>query len=72
MNRSVRPGFSIERKTTLQASDESGIVDESTPAERLLMVWPLTLDCWAFTPGAKNDAEPEFLRHVVRVQRGRS
>jgi hypothetical protein len=71
MEREIRPGFTNERKTTLDTRDDSGVVDGATPAERLLMVWPLTMDCWAFVPGAKGNAEQEFHRHVVRVQRGR-
>jgi hypothetical protein len=41
-----------------------------TPAERMAMVWPLTLAAWAF----KNDPDaPDRLpRHVIRlVRRGR-
>lgn len=71
MERAVRPGFTTERKTTLDAADDSGVVADATPAERLLMVWPLTKDCWALVPGAKNYAEQEFHRNVVCVQRGR-
>ena len=71
MERTVRPGFTTERKLTLDAADDSGVVDDATPAERLLMVWPLTKDCWAFVPGATDHAEQEFQRHFVRVQRGR-
>ena len=58
---------SIVRKIHL--SEESGTLDFEayTPAERILMVWPITQDCWAFVPGY--DAQQEFQRHVVRVQR---
>ena len=72
MEGTVRLGFTTERKLTLHEADDSGVVDDTTSAERLLMVWPLTKDCWAFVPGAKDHAEQEFQRHVVRVQRGRS
>ena len=71
MDRKVRPGYAKERKAALDTADDSGVVGDATPVERLLMVWPLTKDCWAFMPGAENHAEQEFHRHVVRVQRGR-
>ncbi len=72
MQRAIRPGFTTERKLTLDAEADCGVIDDATPAERLLMVWPLTKDCWAFVPEAKDDAEQEFRRHVICVQRGRS
>lgn len=40
-----------------------------TPAERLAMVWPLTLEAWAFKD--PSIVERRFQRHVVRVKRGR-
>lgn len=39
-----------------------------TPAERLEMVWPLTVEAWLFM--GKPVDESEFQRHVVRVVRG--
>ena len=39
----------------------------STPAERIGMVWPLTLEAWAFR--GMTDAESRLPRHLVRVQR---
>jgi len=39
----------------------------TTPAERLAMMWQLTLDAWAFT-GA-SDAQSRLQRHVVRLVR---
>jgi hypothetical protein len=58
-----------KRVRKLPLSEESGAMDFGayTPAERVLMVWPITQDCWAFVPGY--DAKQEFQRHVVRVQR---
>ena len=38
-----------------------------TPAQRLGMMWQLALDTWAFN-GLEN-AESQFSRHFVRVQR---
>lgn len=42
---------------------------QTTPAQRLAMVWRLTLDSWTFA-GKITDAEPRLQRHVVRVLRG--
>lgn len=39
----------------------------STPAERMGMVWLLTLQSWAFKDGRTD--EPRLSRHVVRVVR---
>lgn len=70
MNRSIRPGFDAESKLTLGQEADRGVIVDATPAERLAMVWPLTMSCWAFVPGAGEDAQREFQRHVVRIQRG--
>ena len=40
------------------------------PAQRLEMVWPLTLDAWAFT--GKPNVEHRLQRHVERVAKGGS
>ena len=57
-------------KTTLQDQDDRGIISDATPAERMAMVWQMTLDAWAFTDPAS--AKSEFQRHVVRVERRES
>ena len=41
-----------------------------SPEQALEMIWPLTLDAWAFMKGT--DAESRLQRHVVRVIRGKS
>ena len=71
MSRTIRAGFDTERKLTLDQEGDCGVIVDATPAERLAMVWPLTISCWAFVPGAGEDAQREFQRHVVRIQRGR-
>ena len=40
---------------------------DTTPAERLSMMWQLTLDAWAFKGEAI--AEPGLPRHTVRLCR---
>lgn len=38
-----------------------------TPAERINIVWQLTLDAWAFKKGER--IEPRLQRHIVRIVR---
>jgi hypothetical protein len=52
--------------------DRQGTEDDfagTTPAERIGMVWPLTLEAWAFK--GMTDAESRLPRHLVRVLRGK-
>ncbi len=44
-----------------------GVGPGATPAECLLMVWPLTLTAWDFKE--PNVAQPRLERHVTRVIR---
>ena len=45
---------------------ETGLED-TTPAERIDMMWQLALDAWAFM--GEPIAEPGLQRHIVRVLR---
>jgi len=56
------------RVSTLAEQGTERDLERTTPAERLDMMWQLTLDAWAL----KGDqvAEPRLQRHVVRVIRG--
>jgi hypothetical protein len=57
------------RKTTLVQQGPDAAVGRMTPAERVAMVWPLSVQAWQFKePGGD---EPRLRRHVVRVVRGR-
>ena len=58
---------SIVKVTTLAEQGRDGGVPNATPAERLLMVWPLTLTAWAFKE--PNVVQPRLQRHAVRVIR---
>ncbi|MAT70754.1 MAG: hypothetical protein CMJ58_14660 [Planctomycetaceae bacterium] len=69
---SPRPGFEAARVLTRQLDDDDGLVLDATPAERMAMVWPLTLDCWEFTGAGDRDAQREFQRHLEAVRRGGS
>ena len=57
-------------KSTLQLQGADAFLAEATAAERMRMVWQLTLDAWAFKEPTV--AESRFQRHAVRVVRGRS
>jgi hypothetical protein len=46
------------------------VVHGVSPAERMAMVWQLTLDAWAFKD--PKIAESRFQRHAIRVIRGQS
>lgn len=51
----------MEHKSSLSDADEAFVGDHTTIAERLKMVWPLTLDCWAFVP--ETQSHPETQNH---------
>ena len=54
------------RKRALHDPEEDDLKDK-TPAERIGMMWQLTLDAWSFKE--KLDAEPRLQRHVVVLKR---
>lgn len=55
-------------KTTIEAQDDAAIVREGTPADRIGMVWQITLDVWA----SSGRPMPEYTRETMpgRVIRG--
>jgi hypothetical protein len=57
------------RVSNLREQDRADIQDlsKTTPAERLEMMWQLTLDAWAFK--GEPVAELRLPRHIVRVLR---
>lgn len=63
MDRSKYP----TRKRRLTDPEDHADLEALTPAARLAMVWPLTLQAWAFRPGYPH--EPRLHRDVVRVAR---
>lgn len=67
MSDRIRMNRSVVRKTTLQDQDDSGIIVDATPAERIGMVWQMTLDAWTFLDS--NLAKSEFQRQVGRIER---
>jgi len=58
------------RVTKLGESDAHEDLKETTPAQRLAMMWQLTLDAWAFKGEAI--AELRLPRHIVRILRRES
>lgn len=56
------------RKRRLGEPEEDDVL-RLPAAERLAMVWPLTLQAWAFKTGTVD--EPRLRRDVGRVVRGR-
>ncbi len=60
------------KRCRLQDPEDHAFVRGLTPVERMLMVWPLTLQAWAFVQDESKegaDSEPRLRRHVVRVVR---
>ena len=57
----------VVRKTTLTEQEDSGIILDATPSQRMGMVWQLTLDAWTLMDPA--GAKSEFQRHVGRIER---
>ena len=59
----------VDRSTTrlipLEADDDGYV--EGDPATRIALVWPMTLDTWAFVD--RTDAERRLQRNVVRLVR---
>ena len=56
------------RKTSLK--EETDDLRNTTPAERLAMMWQLALDAWAFK--GEPLAESRLQRHIIRVYRRES
>jgi hypothetical protein len=56
------------RRRRLQDPEDYSAVDALSPAARVAMVWPLTLQAWAFHTELPD--EPRLRRDVGRVTRG--
>lgn len=56
------------RKRHLTDPEDYASVEGLDAAARVAMVWQLTLNAWAFVPGAADASR--LSRHVVRVARG--
>ncbi len=58
------------RVLKLREQDKHDDLRSTTPAQRLGMMWQLTLDAWAFK--GESVAELRLPRHIVRVLRRES
>jgi hypothetical protein len=56
------------RRCRLGEEPEDDYVAQLAPAERMALVWPITLQAWAFQTGTTD--EPRLRRDVGRVVRG--
>jgi hypothetical protein len=56
-------------KSTLRSQGSDAFLVDLTEAERMHLVWQLTLDAWMFKDPTL--AESRFQRHAVRVVRGK-
>jgi hypothetical protein len=65
MNREEYPTW----KRRLGEREDHSLVRSLSPAERMTMVWQLTLQAWAFKEDLRDG--PRLRRDVVRVIRGR-
>lgn len=63
----IEPDRTI-RVRPLAAQGAEDDLRDTTPEERLEMMWPLAVDAWAFK--GEPVGESRLLRHVVRVVRG--
>ncbi len=58
------------RISKLEEQDKSDDLRSTTPAQRLEMMWQLTMDAWAFK--GEPIAELRLPRHIIRVLRRES
>ncbi|MGE0086654.1 MAG: hypothetical protein AB7S75_19790 [Desulfococcaceae bacterium] len=57
------------RIISLHEQDSNSDLRETTPSERIGMMWQLALDAWAFK--GESVAEHRLPRHIVSIQRGK-
>jgi hypothetical protein len=57
----------VVRVSKLSEQGTEGDLRETTPAQRIEMMWQLALDAWAFM--GEPVVEPRLPRHVVRLVR---
>jgi hypothetical protein len=55
------------QKRSLNDDRPDNFLQNCTPAERVSMVWPLTMDVWSFS--GEKDLESRLQRHVVCTKR---
>jgi hypothetical protein len=62
-----KPNRQIERVGTLADQAKDDDLRDTTPAERMAMMWQLTLDAWSFK--GEPIRESRLPRHVERIER---
>lgn len=60
-----RESYRVRKLDRHEVRDDD--LKDATPAERMAMLWPLTVDVWAFM--GYDIAESRLSRHIVRVLR---
>ncbi len=58
------------RVASLYGQESASDLQDTTPSERIGMMWQVTLDAWAFK--GESVAESGLPRHIVNIQRGKS
>jgi len=51
----------------LHKQEQDKDLENTSPSERIGMMWQLTLDAWAFK--GEKFAEPGLQRHIISIQR---
>lgn len=64
-----RTDYRVQKRTLTDESSDDWLRN-CTAAERICMVWPLTMNAWAFS--GEIDSESRLQRHVVRTKRTKS
>ncbi|WP_456426293.1 hypothetical protein [Rhodocaloribacter sp.] len=67
MDRSENETRRILRVRRLGEEDRANDLEQTSPAERLAMVWPLTVTAWTFKE--RGFAQSRLQRHIVRLRR---
>lgn len=57
------------RVIALHGQDSDSDLYNTTPSERIGMMWQVALDAWAFK--GESIAESRLPRHIVSIQRGK-
>lgn len=58
------------RIVSLHEQDSDSDLQNTTPSERIGMMWQVALDAWAFK--GEPLAESGLPRHIINIQRGKS
>ena len=62
-----RSGWTVRKRHLHDAEPDD--LSNTSPGERMAMVWPITMTAWAFK--GEPVGESRLQRHLVRIHRGR-